>query len=648
MQIHKILQNVLKSEKEYCVADHFSLKKLINATENYDQKLLSLLLNNEVLKHEFFIELDNCWVFNKKKFLEFIQLKVLTNSSFTAFKNQIGLSANAASIAQSKEVVLDFPYKDAVLQASMTKEDDENNESFLHQSLMSHEIDALLLPKVFENWKYYDTNGCQELRQLQQPTNFIFKGNNLIVLNSIHKLFANKIKLIYIDPPYNTGSDSFLYNDNFSHSTWLVFMKNRLEIAWKMLRKDGSIFIQVDDSEFAYLKVLCDEIFGRENFREAIVIKSSTESGVNAINVKRGERLFKVKEYILFYSKTSDFRFFPFYTKSNFNKNYKYEVKKIGENYTVTDLSNKFASQYADLPISPKEKDALAARKFRTYALANAENIYSLEKNIKKAGAKFKDFALKNKTKDKVEEFVNSKNEIKLIYQGGVFVPLQERIISDEKSAHFGVLASDLWVDIGTTPANEGGIKFKNGKKPEKLLQRIIAMATQEGDWVLDYHLGSGTTAAVAHKMNRKYIGIEQLDYGENDSIIRLQNVINGDKTGISKLVNWNGGGSFVSAELAINNPEFFQKIQQAKNKFDLLHVYEQLENYDFVKFTIDLNDLSKYKSEFGNLTFIEQKQLLYDMIDKNQLYINFEDMEDADYKVDAESKKLNSKFYSL
>lgn len=426
-------------------------------------------------------------------------------------------------------------------------------------------------------------------------------------------------------------------------------MKNRLEVAKELLRDDGVIFVQCDDNEQAYLKVLMDEVFGKEKFFETIILKSSTESGVNAINVKRGERLFKVKEYILFYSKNTSFKFNPFYTKTNFNINYRYEVIKKDNEYVITNLYEKFKDDFKNLQISSTEKDLLAKNKFTKYALSNANNMYSLEKNIKKSGEKFKEFARNNMQKGGVDEYINSKNELKLIYEGGVFVPLKERIIEDEKGNSFGLLASDLWLDIGTTPSSEGGVRFNNGKKSEKLLERIIKMTTQPNDIILDFHLGSGTTAAVAHKMGRQYIGIEQMDYIEEIAVKRLEKVIDGEQGGISQSVNWQGGGEFVYFELAKYNQKAKEILQDCKN-------YEKLKEFFslmYEKYFLNYNLASKEfleatinEQNFKNLSLDEQKAIFISMLDNNQMYINFSEIDDEKFKLSDEDISLSKEFY--
>ncbi len=645
------LTQLLKQD-ERLVADGKLLKnKIIELGLQLDPSLIKLLLSQPAIKKYFFQQVDKIIVFDKIKFQKFISNKAFLPDSFTSFKNKIGLTSNDDFLSERKEIVLSWPYKDCVLEGGQTKDENRRNEVFWNEVLAQDEIDRLLHPKAFTNFLKYNSEGKSIPKDISSSDNFIIKGNNLLVLHSLKPIYANKIKLIYIDPPYNTGSDSFLYNDNFNHSTWLTFMKNRLEIAWQLLSADGCIFIQVDDTEFAYLKVLCDEIFGRENFKENIILKSSTESGVNAINVKRGERLFKVKENILFYSKSPAFRFKPFYTKAEYNTNYKYEVIKEKNGYLIKDLSKDFIQKKLNgrkqKEISPFEMYSIE-QEFIAYALSNPKHIYSLEKNIKKAGEKFKKFAEANKSKGIVEEYTNSSNKKSLVYDGGALVPLDERIVVENGSNYFGILASDLWLDIGTTPSNEGGISFNNGKKPEKLLKRIIEMTTNENDIVLDYHLGSGSTAAVAHKLKRKYIGIEQLDYGENDSVVRLQNVINGDPTGISKTIKWKGGGSFIYAELKKHNEIFIEKIDKAKNKNEIKNLLNDILENGFISYSVDKIALKEFGNEFFNLAITDQKKCLRSLLDMNFLYIPYSEVEDKTYQSSAQEIKLNKEFYSL
>lgn len=592
------LTTLLQQEKQFLTSDGQLLKSsVVAAAKQLQPQLLSLLLSQPTIRQSFFQQVGDVWAFDKVKFEQCI-----TNDSFLpdSISSVGGITTNNT------------------------------------------------LPQIaFKGFKKYDNTGSYIPSTLTAKDNFIIRGNNIVVLRSLLPIYKSRIKLIYIDPPYNTGSDIFLYSDTFNSNTWLTLMKNRLTIAWQLLATDGSIFIQVDDSEFAYLKVLCDEVFGRANFKEHIVLKSSTESGVNAINVKRGERLFKVKEHILFYAKSPSFRFKPFYTKTTFNTHYKYKIKQTDSDFTIEDISKTITKQY----LQGKKKKTLTDIELHsiklaieTYALQNASNMYSLEKNIKKAGEKFKAFATANKAKGIVEAFVNSNNQTILVYDGGMLIPLQERIVIENGKPYFGVLASDLWVDISTTTSSEGGVSFSNGKKPEKLLKRIIEMATDEGDIVLDYYLGSGTTAAVAHKLNRRYIGIEQLDYGENDSTVRLQNVIHGDDTGISKTVNWQGGGSFLYCELHQTNQLWAEQIASVATKKRTMALIAQIIANPAVFSNANKLAQAQAQKAFLNLDLDLQKKILLQLLESDNIDIPLS----GDIQLSQQALTLNQQFYNM
>jgi len=640
MKLYETLEQQLKKEPNF-VTDNGELKKwvVLNKAQNFDEELIGLLLDNTDLKEKFFVNVKGTLVFNQNLFVRFLEQKNYLNDSYTQYKNKVGLTIDSKYLKQRNEVALVWPFKDCILEGGQSREEDNRDEIFFNEILAQDEITQLLEPKVLTNAKRIDKDGEKPLDHFNRnengtiTDNLIIKGNNLLALHTLKKEFAGKVKLIYIDPPYNTGNDGFNYNDSFNKSTWLTFMKNRFDVAKELLSKEGAIFVQCDDNEQAHLKILMDEVFGNENYRETIVVKTSTPSGVNAVNVKRGERLFKVKEYILFYSKTPEYRFNPLYVKSSFNSNYRYEVIKNENGYTVNDLRQKF-----------KDK-----KEFEKYALTNFDNIYSLEKNNKKAGEKIKIEIEKSKNRKEVIEYINTKNQLVLIYDGGVFIPLKERIISEDSQNFFGTLISDLWDDeIFQTNQTEGGVNLPGGKKPEKLIKRILELTTKENDLVLDYHLGSGTTAAVAHKMKRRYIGIEQLNYGENDSVVRLKKVIEGEQTGISKSVNWKGGGSFVYLELKKYNQTFIQQIEEAKNTEELLQIWVQMKTKSFLNYNVDIKKQEEHIEEFKALSLAEQKQHLCEILDKNQLYVNLTSLMDKDFNCDEIDIKTTTQFYNI
>ena len=237
-----------------------------------DEGLLALLLADEVIRGHFFRDVGGVSVFDKREFHRFVNNKQFLPDSYTAFKNKIGLAVDEEYLAAGKEVVLVWPYKDCVLEGGQTKEEEKREEIFFNEVLAQDEIDRMFAPKVLTHYKRHTVDGEQEVTEIARDEdgtireNLLIKGNNLLALHTLKKQFYGKVKLIYIDPPYNTGSDSFGYNDNFNHSSWLTFMKNRLEVARELLREDGLIFIHIDDREMHYLKLVADEIFGKDNF----------------------------------------------------------------------------------------------------------------------------------------------------------------------------------------------------------------------------------------------------------------------------------------------------------------------------------------------------------------------------------------------
>jgi adenine-specific DNA-methyltransferase len=265
--LYNDLEKLLKQDERF-FAEGKILKNV--ATElaiKLDVQLLKLLLKDKQLKEYFFVEADGVLVFDQDKFVKFINNKEFLPDSFTAFKNHIGLAEGNEYLKDSGKIVLAWPYKDCVLEGGQDKEDVKRNEIFYNEILAPDEIDRLFEPKVLTNFKKVDKTGEHKVEQINEQDNLLIKGNNLLTLHSLKKKYRGKVKLIYIDPPYNTGSegDTFAYNNNFKHSSWLTFIKNRLEVAKEFITEDGFIAIAIDHVELYYLGALADEIFGREN-----------------------------------------------------------------------------------------------------------------------------------------------------------------------------------------------------------------------------------------------------------------------------------------------------------------------------------------------------------------------------------------------
>lgn len=644
------LKATLQSDERLIIDGKLVKNKVVELALAIDEGLIYLLLSNKSIKKHFFKHIGDVLVFDKVAFQSFVSNKQFLPDSYTAFKNKIGLTANREYLTESKEVVLAWPYKDCVLEGGQTKEDQKRKEIFWNETLAPDEIDRLLAPKALTNFKKHDKSGEHKVENFSLDDNLIIKGNNLLALYSLKKQYTGKVKLIYIDPPYNTGNDSFNYNDSFNHSTWLTFIRNRLSIAKKLLTKDGVIFINVDDKEYAYLKVVCDEVFGRDNFLNVITVKTSDPSGHKTVNPSP----YSQTEYILLYA--------------NFKPSYNYDIHYVSSNYD---------SGYNQYIINLEE----GFKKWETVGLFDylaKENGYKNTRDANKKLGKsvflsiIAEFALNNREKvyqataianDAAKDIVSIRDK-SAKNPGETFKVEREKeniFIKDGRQIYFysnkvreidGILTpskplTNLWTDIPYNGiSKEGGVTLKNGKKPEKLLRRIIEISTSKGDLILDYHLGSGTTCAVAHKMGRRYIGIEQLHYGDNDSTIRLSNVIKGDKSGISKTIKWQGGGSFIYTELIQHNAKVIDKIEQANTTEALKSIWQEIENADFISYKIKPESINENIHEFEALSLEEQKQFLIAVLDKNQLYVNYSDIEDEHYEISDSDKKLNKQFY--
>lgn len=672
MKLYSTLENLLKTENNF-IDDDGHLKKwvIINKAQNYDAELIGLLLENEEIKLHFFISVKKILVFNQALFIQFLEQKNYLKDSYTSFRNKIGLTIDGKFLNQRNEVALVWPYKDCILEGGQSREEDKRKEIFFNEILAQDEINQLLEPKVLTNAKRYTVDGEKTVNTFNRNSegtitdNLIIKGNNLLALHTLKEEFAGKVKLIYIDPPYNTGNDGFKYNDNFNHSTWLTFMRNRLYSAKSLLSKDGIICVQCDDNENAYLKILMDEVF-ENRFLNNVTVKMSEASGVK-MNHAKG-RFPKLKEFILIYNMPN---FKGFITVD------KYEQKEwdTENNIFIENLTEEQRSELIEL--EAKEINDESDVKKANEILKNAKKI-SLATKLKEL-----EFANDDDKNDWL--FKNSYRIIKTagssslatLVKGLAKVPKQDiGAAASKKGVLFFYITDfnretkqprlqvifadsnifknpcDFWQDIKTTGAiaDEGGVKLSNGKKPEKILYRLIKMVTKEGDVVLDYHLGSGTTTAVAHKMKRQFIGIEQLDYGENDSVIRLKNVIKGDVTGISPYedVQWQGGGEFVYLELKKYNQDFIDQIEIAKDTKAILGIWEDMKTKSFLTYNVDIKKQDEHIEDFKKLTLEEQKQHLVSLLDKNQLYVNRSNMNDSDAKITEEELKITKDFYSI
>ena len=588
-----------------------------------DHSLIELLLDDNEVRDKFFDRIRNELVFNNNTFVDYLRDKNFLDNSYTRFRNKIGLNIDGKFLRERGEVSLVWPYKDCVLEGGQTTDEQKREEIFFNEILAHDEINRLLDPKVLANWKRHTADGTKKVQEIKRDEvgtireNMLIKGNNLIALHSLVEQFRGKVKLIYIDPPYNTGKDSFGYNNRFNHACWLTFMRNRLEIARELLRNDGSIWINIDDDEGHYLKVLCDDTFGRENFVTNVVWEKKYSRQNDA-------RYFSDNhDHIFVYARQKEsWPLNPLERSDAMDKKYKNVDNDPRGRWRPTQLDAKNSSPQCNYPIITPSGREVFPPKGRSWSV----------------------------TKQKLQKLINN-NRIWFGKKGNN-VPSVKSFLSEVKQ---GVIPNTIWpyeeVGHNQEARRETDRVLENEiyktPKPERLLSQIIHIATKENDIILDFFAGSGTTAAVAHKMNRQWIAVEQMDYVDTVTVERLNKVIAGEQGGISKSVNWQGGGDFLRCELMPYAQTYVDRIQQARSSRELDKLWQEISRSTFLNWYINNKDPAEARKTFAEINDPDkQRHLLMDLIDKNQLYVHYSEMDDTDYKVSDYDKRLNRLFY--
>lgn len=560
-------QVVLRMDSRFCTEDGHLLKNnVVEAALALDPKLLHYLLADEKLKKQFFSEVDGLLVFDKVKFQRFVMNKQFLPDSYTAFKNKVGLTnENGEFLSESREVVLSWPYKDCMLEGGQTKEDAKRQEIFWNETLAPDEINRLTEPKALCHFRRYDSKGEHEATELRPDDNLIIKGNNLLALYSLRERFRNSIKLIYIDPPYNTGNDSFGYNDSFNHSTWLTFMKNRLEVAKELLTEDGNIFINLDWNEVHYCKVLMDTIFGRDKFRNEIVWC------YNGPGSPKMRQLNRKHDTILWYSKSVD------------NWVFNGDDVRMESDVHVGGFNGEMG----------KETSA--------------------------------DYTEKGKIPEDWWEIVYNQSDL----ESELRTYYKEGYVNNNADWFKAAVAARIRVDG----------KKRTGyltEKPYKLIERIIKMASNEGDIVLDFFAGSGTTGFVANYLHRRFILVEQLDSTIN---LLKERFIEEDTILEHKIP--------VYCELAQANQQLVEEFMAATEPFKLQEMWERLQEKGFLSYKVSPKIFDEGAETFTDLSLDDQKRFLIECLDKNMLYIPFADIDDTNFALTENDKLLTRQFYA-
>lgn len=624
-EIMKALDEVFKQfDDRYYVGGILNKAKVIEDVDVYREDLIQAMMTNNLVKKHFSVALGDYTIIETNKLVETLEMNDYWKDSYTKYFKKIGLTTKERFIDEQEEVVLDFPYKDTVLKAGMTKEDVgkddlKPDELFYNEIIAREEIDVMLDNKILVNAKRYDKDGVQDATKITDKDNLIFKGNNLLALHTLKERYRGKIKLIYIDPPYlfnkKINEDTFKYNSNFHTSTWLTFLKSRLEISWELLRSDGSIWININDTGMHYLKVLLDNIFGEKHF--VATLPRKTRDGKSDVPFNLSQDF----DWILVYTKASETEYV---VGRQIERKY-YETEDFpGQPWRTADLTKQ---------TTPKE------RPNSDFTMVNPKTGKKYPVNPTRSWAV---------TKDTFDEYYNA---------GGIGFPDDYDFMSGERpfrrvfkyeddrkdkpsAVYSDFLIRDLIDSLMLRSKNKDGNEeiaelFTRDEfdyaKPENLIKNIIQTTTIEKDLVLDFFMGSATTQAVAMKMNRQFIGIEQMDYINTVSVSRLQKVIEGEQGGISKDVNWQGGGSFIYAELMEKSRGYLTMIQEAVDQADLMRIYQFMLDNVSLDFRADLLAVEEMLEDTIKLD--EKKKLLMKVIDKNQLYYNYSEIDDEEVR---------------
>jgi adenine-specific DNA-methyltransferase len=638
MNLFKHIKTVLAQNEKYCKDGKLFKNIIVEDALKVEPELLSLLLNDDKAIQHFFTEVGKVLVFDIVKFQKFVSNKQFLPDSYTSFKNKIGLTANGEYLTEAKEVVLSWAYKDCVLEGGQSKDDQKRKEIFWNETLAPDEIDRLFDPKALSDFKKFDAESEHNVEDISLEDNLIIKGNNLLTLHSLKKVYQGKIKLIYIDPPYNTGKDSFLYNDSFNHSSWLTFMKNRLMVAKDLLTNDGVIFISIDINEQAYLKVLCNEIFKRDNFVGEIIWETATDNNATQISMEH--------EYVLCYSKN----------KSNLPK-WKIKSEKatiILDKYDILKKKHKTDTVSIEKELrgwinSVKKSNEYDLSGVSHYSYVDEKGVFypGNSANTKQGGYTFDIIhPITKKVCNKPnfgyrwpeETFWNAdKNGDVLWGKDQNTIPKIKKRIETATELLKGYFYEDNRKSTNALASLMGKKVFSNPKSIN-LLKKIIKFSTSDNDIVLDFFAGSGSTAQALLEVNtelssnRKFILCEQMDYVHTVTIPRVQKILNDNH--------------FKYFELTTKNESYINQITSAVSLNELKKITDNIFN-DFISVYIT-EEIKGNIKESINLANIEVlKSLLIEVLDKNWLYVPFSEIKDETHLIDENSIKLSTKFYS-
>lgn len=619
--------SVLRQDERFFSADGELLRNAVyEAAMKMDSKLLKLLYNNDVIKNRFFTDIDGISVFDKVGFGWVINNREFLPDSYTRYKNKIGLVNNKGDyISTSNDVELVFPYKDCVLEGGQTKEDQKRSEIFYNETLAPDEVDRLLYPKVLTNAKRYTADGVEHVNVLDDATNLIVKGNNLLAISSLLKKYEKKVKCVYIDPPYNptSNANTFCYNNTFNRSTWLVFMKTRLELAKRFLTDDGVLIVAIDKNEQPRLQILIEEIYPEYDVDCITVIHNPRGTiGTNfsythefAIFVTpKGKK--SICNRVLAESEVdwSPLRNWGSESERTDAKNCFYPIivedgKIVGfgdvspDNYHPKQTVCEDGKYYV-YPIDIKGIE----RKWR-YARQTVESIWGMLR------------AKKTKTGYDIE-FGKTFGVYKTVWTDSRY----------DASVNGTQLLKSILPD--TT--------FTYPKSIYNVMDCINSVVMEDKEAiVLDFFGGSGTTGHAVMEINkdggnRKFILVEQMDYIETDTLPRNVEIM---KSIAPK-------SSIVYLELMKLNQKYVEDIQMATTDADIVTIWNEILKTGFISCKVNPKEIDMEASEFAELSLDDKKRFLMELLDKNQLYVNYCDIDDETFEISEEDKAFTKSFY--
>ncbi len=634
---HEKLTNLLKTDPRFVDNEGELVKAtVINQARKIDHGLVRLLLRDPDIKSQFFDEIDGHWIFNTVTFIDYISDKNFLANSYTRFRNKIGLNIEDKFLRERAEVSLVWPYKDCVLEGGQTKEEEKRREIFFNEILARDEIDRLFDPKVQTGWTRYTVDGEQNVKEIKRDVNgvirenLLIKGNNLLALHTLKTQFRGRVKLIYIDPPYNPDSPSntFVYNNNFNHSSWLTFMKNRLEVAKELLTKDGALIVAIDENEQAYLAVLLKEIFSEYEIHCITIVHNPR--GVQGTNfsytheyalfvIPQGEKVIGDRKIPPEEVTWSNFRNWGGESKRENAKNCFYPI--IVEEGEIAGFGDVLNSD--EHPFS------------QTVPHETSDFVYPIDHNMIERKWRYA-----RQSVEEVRHLLRAKKtktgyEIEIGKDFGVY-----RTVWEDSRYDANVYGTQIVKSLVSD------CDFAFPKSLWNVYDCLYSMVADDKDAIiLDFFGGSGTTAHAVLELNkdggkRKFIICEQMHYVETITRERIK-----------KVIEQNNHGDFTYCELMPYNQAFMDKIQAAQSSDELVSLWRDIAENSFLNWYANEETPEDAVEDFIAIGQTEnglekQKKLLAELLDKNQLYVNLSEIDDEDFGISEEDKALNKQFY--